>query len=419
MRLLYSSYMFFIAFPFLQIIPTGSYNQPYALILGILIIIQRWSSTLALLPRSDYWALVGLAITGIGFFLFQCFPYSNAQELKYLLTYLTPLVMTGAIIVVLKEAPKLAGDVMTFAVVAWVGVAIIQTVVTPTFGSFLIGSHSEVAGAVVESGRGVLSLAPEPTHHGFHMLILGSALLLLGRPAWLAALCVADAILLARSSSAVLALGLGTCLWAAQNPKRLVIASGIGLVGLSIGIGLVTVFLPEESRMIALVTKFAENPSNLLLIDYSVNMRLGGPLAGILHTIDNGLMPNGLSHDDWVREVPFLIGKYDWLLDLSLVGVPSGYGVIFYQLGFLALPLLAIPLWRVCQNKVDGLYQIVVFSSLFVFLGQYYISSPGFSLIYACAIMRTLQMTRQGNVKYAGGNATASVQIRTPVEKIS
>ncbi len=272
----------------------------------------------------------------------------------------------------------------------------VQSFISPSFMTFLIGNWSNVAEGVVETGRGVLGLAPEPTHHAFHMLLLGGALMILGRSTKLASLCIADAVLLARSASAVLALLLALIVLVLRRPARLlVVAISIGTVAFlmsgSIGHWLEQIpILDDSTRIFVLLKAFLSNPTELLTLDYSVNARIGGAAASFVEIYNSWLMPHGMSHDQWLATGRRLVNEYDWLLDISLVGPPSGIGVVLFQAGFLAIPFLVWPFVRIVRAAQSRLASVLLYASVFVFFGQYYISSPEFSLLYGCAIYSAL-----------------------------
>lgn len=400
MRLLYIAFILSVTFPYTQLLPTGSYTQPYALMFGSIILAMSLNRVLKHMPTRDMYALIGLAWAGIAVFLITCFPYTNPQELKYLLNYLTPLVLTGASFATISAAPRTVMRTVAASVIIWFTIALIQTAIDPTFMTALVGAWAEVAEDVVSSGRGVLGLAPEPTHHGFHILLLGAVLVIFGRWRWLVLLCVAEALLLARSSSCVLALALGLAAVGLARPARLVLPVSI-LAGVVVA-ALITLrivapdaaILPENSRMLVLATAFLENPSNLLALDYSVSSRIGGMIATFIHTVGRVFLPNGLSHDRWLAVSEEMLSEHNWLLGVSDVGPPSGIGVLLFQVGFLALPSLAIIWWRVLRTKTTAASSVLVFTSFFIFLGQYYISAPTFSLLYAAAIWQAGQVYR-------------------------
>ncbi len=62
-------------------------------------------------------------------------------------------------------------------------------------------------------------------------------------------------------------------------------------------------------------------------------------------------MPHGMSHDAWLAMGQRLVNRYDWLLDISQVGPPSGVGVVLYQAGFLAVPFLVVAIMRIVSTR--------------------------------------------------------------------
>jgi len=152
--------------------------------------------------------------------------------------------------------------------------------------------------------------------------------------------------------------------------------------------------LPESSRIYTLATEAIQHPANILLIDYSVNSRLGGLLATCIDVLDNFFLPRGMSYDVWEVARISILAEHDWLLDLSQIGPPSGIGIIAFQGGILVLPFIFMMFYRILSVRVVGaISKIVIISTFFIFLGQYYLSAPGFSLLLACAIYQVHRST--------------------------
>ena len=108
------------AFPYLQLVQSDSYTQPFALLLGaMLFFMQGWSALLRL-PLDDQIALIGLAVVGIGIFLVSCFPYTNQQEYKYLISYLSPLLLTIPLLRYLRHAPRAALRLLQLSMLFWI-----------------------------------------------------------------------------------------------------------------------------------------------------------------------------------------------------------------------------------------------------------------------------------------------------------
>jgi hypothetical protein len=382
--------LLFTVFPYIQIISFGSYTQPYALILAA-VIFSLNTHLLKHVNFTDRTALLGLAFFGFSIYLLTCFPYSSEQEYKYLLNYISPIIITVASIRFLLLHHDASKKILQFAIVVWLGVAVAQKFINPTFALELIGHWGEHSLDILESGRGVLSLAPEPTHHAFHILILAACLIQLDRSRFsriLILLCIFDVIFLAASSSALLALGMASLTFLLFYQLRwLTFVLVLVIVGWC-NHDTIHLFLPNDNRLFMLVSEVLVEPSSLLNIDYSVNIRLGGVIATLAAITTNFFIPHGMSILSWEAIREDLLQGFPWLMDLSYNGPPSGIGILFFQIGLLALPFFVRVFYRILNINVSGTERIILLSIPFVFLGQYSISAPSFSLLYACALVR-------------------------------
>ena len=382
--------LLFTAFPYLQITPSDSYTQPASLIFAGPIFLLN-INLMKHMNFEDRAALLGMAFLGIFIFLLTCFPYNNTQEYKYLLNYISPIVITIASLRSLIRHPDLSKKILQVSIVIWLGVAVVQKFISPTFALVLIGQWGEHAVDILESGRGILSLAPEPTHHAFHILMLAACLIQLDRNRFsriLVLICIFDAIVLAASSSAFLALIMASLMFFLFYQLRwLALLIIFLMIGWSLTDTIARIF-PNDSRFFILINAVLTEPTALLSIDYSVNMRLGGMIATIFSSGTNFLLPHGLGIVSWEASRENLLQSLPWLMDLSYVGPPSGIGVLLFQIGILALPFLWQVFRRILSINVGWTEQIVLLSIPFIFLGQYYISAPSFSLLYACALLR-------------------------------
>ena len=392
--LLGSLLLLLTTFPYLQLMPSESYTQPYALLLGVLLFFPAGLMALFLLARIDQIALIGLALVGVSIFLITCFPYDTTQEYKYLISYLTPLFLTVPLLSYLKEYQGAAINIMKFAIFFWIATAAVQKLVDPNFLGFLIGQWNEGALDMIHSGRGVLSLAPEPTHHAFHILLLAASLALLdvsGRSRWILFLCILDAVLLAASASAILVLMIAAIVWSLFYRQRwLVIAilASLFTTMLPLDVVMDQVLRNTNLRMGALIGDVLSDPLNILSVDYSMNVRLGGMAAVVLDSLKNALIPHGMSIESWETARNTLLADLPWLIDLSSVGPPSGIGQLLFQAGIFGAIFIFLSFRRILSPQVGQLGHILLISSPIIFLSQYYISTPTFSLLYACALFR-------------------------------
>lgn len=389
-RFLGALLLFLTAFPYVQLIPTETYTQPFAFFLSSLLFFV-YAKLSWQMPVSDKVAVIGLAILGVCTFILTCFPYENSQEYKYLLNYLSPLFVTVVIFGYLMQNSKSALYLIRLSVFAWIMVAVLQKFLDASFATFLIGQWSEHAIDILESGRGVLGLAPEPTHHAFHILILATCLALLdtsSRSRLLILLCVGDAIFLAASSSALLVIVVSAIVWVLLYRIRwMLILLPIAALGLIIGSSKYF-FLGNSSRILSLVSLVCSDPTGVLSSDYSVNVRLGGMAAVVMDAFANFLIPRGMSVESWEASRQSILNNMPWLFDVSLAGPPSGIGLILFQTGALGALFICLIFRRVLTSQVGIYERILLIAMPLIFLSQYYISAPSFSLLYATALYR-------------------------------
>ena len=376
--------IFFCCFPYTQIIEFESYTQPYAILFCGIAAVLHPGRLAQEFPKAHLGSLAGLAITGIGFWLVAAQAYGvGPQELKSLLMYVGPIAFAATGFVAFRDYPDLLAKLFAVVVVIWILVGIIQVVIDPSFATFLIGSFQDTASASEDSGRGVLGLAPEPTHYGFHLLILAAGLAVLGKYRWLSLLCVVAALLLARSSSALLAVLVGSFLYIICH-RRILLIPMIFAIPFLIGLKYLADAggIPDSSRILVLLSAFLRDPSEFFYSDYSVNARIGGMLAGVDTVFMDYFVPHGLANQDWLTEISPLLSRYPWLLGISESGIPSGFVITVYQLGALAVLLLYLPVKSFLVRSDSWLHNWLLCIMLVVFMGQYLLSTPGFGLIY-------------------------------------
>lgn len=390
MRLaIYCLALIFCLFPYTQIIEFDSYTQPYALLFSIVATGAAFPIVRRSFPLGDLVALTSLAAFGTIAFLISCMPGPSPQELKYLLIYISPFFFAVASFGIAMEYPKMADRIAIFAAAMWIIVGLIQTLVDPSFAAQFVGGFSEAAEIVVDSGRGTLGLAPEPTHFGFHMIILAAATILVGGRNWLSFACLATAVLIARSSSAALALALGALIYLIifGGKARLLVLLVIPIYFV-LGALIEANALSDKIRLAVLLKEFYNDPFYLLTSDASANSRLGGIYVGAKQIVDQFFLPAGMSEQTWLDIIGPAMARNPWLIMLSQAGVPSGILIIIFQLGFFALLPLGYILYRML-SKLPSYYETFLLCVVvFVFFSQYMISTPGFGMIYGMIVAR-------------------------------
>lgn len=383
--------LIFCYFPYTQIIAIESYTQPYALIVCTLGALISFPTLTYHFPKPDAIALFALAFAGIFAFALTCLPSPTPQDFKSLLMYVSPAAFAFTAFALHHERPKLTERIIVSAACIWLFVGLVQTLVSPTFATGFVGVWQDSAGVVADSGRGTLGLAPEPTHHGFHMMVLAATLAVIRGRNWLSVLCIIAALIFARSSSSLLALGLGSMLFFGLQTKK-----GVAMLLLAfplyflLGLLLESQALPDSSRIVDLLQTAYESPTALIMSDYSVNVRVGGVVAGFGEIIDSYILPHGLSGEVWMRQVVSILSKYPWLFGISNSGIPSGFLIIVYQLGFIGIMLLYVPTTRFIKREGPAFENWLLACVVFVFLGQYLLSTPGFGALYGLILAKRL-----------------------------
>jgi hypothetical protein len=149
------------------------------------------------------------------------------------------------------------------------------------------------------------------------------------------------------------------------------------------------IFIDNNSRVAQLINVVATEPMSFLTLDYSMNVRLGGMAAIIYATLNNVLVPFGMALEAWEIARENLLNDLTWLIDLSTVGPPSGIGQLLFQAGLFGAIFLGIIFRRIINSRVGEFEKIILIATPLIFLSQYYISAPTFSLLYACALYRS------------------------------
>jgi hypothetical protein len=221
------------------------------------------------------------------------------------------------------------------------------------------------------------------------MVIMSAALLLVGGRNILAMACLATALLVARSSSALLAVAVGALVYLVFHTRKArLFLLALPVVWLVLGLMLEAGIFPPGARIVILLKTFYEDPFYLIVSDYSTNARLGGIWVGIQETLRHGLLPAGLSSEFWVDSIPGIMSRNPWLYGMSEAGIPSGLVIVIYQLGVFGLGLVGYFLWRMTTGLRSHAEAFLISAAIVVFFSQYMISAPGFGLLYGILLAR-------------------------------
>lgn len=399
MKILVVLFLLTAMFPYTQLLPLDTYTQPYSFLMGGLLFVMVGWRQVARIPTLDGWALLFFAGAGLIFFVVDCLPKFNTQEIKYLLMYISPLVFATSFFYVQSTYADLTKRVVELSALCWLLVGLVQVLFDATFATFTVGEWQAAAQIVVDSGRGVLGLAPEPTHFGFHMVLLAALLYLIGGNRYLVVACLVVSLLLAKSSSVLMALVIGIALTMLTRPTFFLAAAGLIAILLPLTYLAVQDAAENGPRLLYLMSLFIKDPYELLSLDRSVNTRLGGLIAAAWTIIDQGFWPQGLSHLDWEQGLSSRQGAFPWLNALSDSGWPSGYLIVIYQSGLIGLAFVGLVAYRFISAPVGMLPKTLLLGAFSIFFLQYFISAPTFGMIYGALIFRLSQNWQKPGAK--------------------
>ena len=386
-RIMPGLFFLFVLFPFTQLVSLPTYNQPYAILMSGVILLGM-PRVFMLLPQMDRIMLSYLALLGVFLFLAAAMQGLQFREISFLISYLTP-VFTGAVCYwVMRSYRAMAVRLLTITICIWVGVGVIQSLGFPNFLTGFASHSADLGLNIVASGRGTLGLAPEPTHFGFHMLLLGSTLYLLRGPLWAVGLAVAAMLLLAKSSSALLAVGMGVIAWGLIRPikRSWIFISITVLLAFS---AIIPLLFDDSYRITKIILSVYYNGFDVFLLDYSINARLSGMYAPFYLFQYQALMPLGMGIENWAVVREYMLSQFSWIINLSGSGPASGIGLILLQGGILGLPVVLYIMHRLLLllgRKPEGVLTAACF---FVFMAQFYLAAPTFGLVLAATILRS------------------------------
>lgn len=381
--LVYLAVLFFCLFPYIQLVPFSSYTQPYGF-LAAAVLAMLWPGTVPGLPKLDLVLLTYVAALGLVMFSIEFAGTLDQREVGFLLSYLTPLVTTAACYAFIRRSSDLVRKCVIYAIFAWLGVGVLQYLISPTFLTFLITSNSELGSDIVASGRGVIGLAPEPTHAAFHIILLGAVVTFLGGPLWVTLMALCSTLLVYRSASAILVIAIALLIWGGLRPFwRSWVLGAVILAALTARP--LAQLLGDSTRIGSLMLQLSEGGLRLLIEDYSTNIRLAGMVMPIYHEFENFLMPQGLAIERWGEIRTEILSQYSWIMDLSLAGPATGWGLFIVQGGLLGVPFVVYGAFRFfgLRGVVLGYLAVTCFV---VFMNQFYVSTPAFGLVLAAIL---------------------------------
>lgn len=294
------TFLFFSLFPYLKIFETGADLQPLSFLVGIVYIFSQGAK---IRLQKKFYLLIITIIIVLFFFIYDAIFQLNKDLLRGLYSYLSIFVHSAVAYHIIKRNPHLLSLVVELAIYIWFIVGLVQNYIYAGFLTFLLSRGIGFDGEI--TGRGVLSLAVEPTFYGIHCFFLMLFVLLLKNTTnhyskwkWLSllALCIIQITLFARSSMVILFIFLiiGNLLFNYLFRKPIYAVLGISIVLVSLKV--ILSVISTNSRFYFLAMSFLESPKDIFFIDKSINIRLSDIYYSIMGFINR---PFGHGLNSW------------------------------------------------------------------------------------------------------------------------
>lgn len=348
-----------VFFPFVRVTPLETDVQPLALVFSVLFIlcVKNWR-----LPVS-----VSLLFVPVFFLpLILWLGGFNFDGVRGAMSYISLFCISAASYFLIRDRIVWSERFLKSIICIWCGVALIQILGDREFLSFLLPRVSTTA------GRGVVSLAPEPTFYGIIILFFGFFLFVEKKLSWFWTLVILGQILiLARSSMvALFLLILGSVYLFFSLSLRLLVWTTL-LLGS--GIWILFTFYEQEltgSRLYMLFQLALKSPILIVTQDESGNDRFLHIFFSVLGFFDNYGLPHGFSR--FVQYMSEKMGEYHALVLNLTKGdrIMSGYGAALFEMGFIGLFIpvaVGLTLWQYFHQSRRLRVTFVVFFSIIMF----------------------------------------------------
>lgn len=361
----------FSMFPYVELLPLGTDSQPNALLIALILFpfCCKWKM------NRDLAGLLLIAI--VGFFLLFISP-KDFNSIRSLMNYFTLFFVSYVTVYALQRIGGIPYKLFKGIIYTWFFIGTVQLLIYPDFMSFLTPRGD--SSLTMESGRGIVCLAPEPTFYGLTCLIFGIIAYLNFKDKAdikiIYTLIAIQLFLYSRSSLVIfilLATGGLYLLLIIFSKKKYFLKVLVGCIVLGmIGIGSINYFSETitTNRFGMLLLILLENPESFLILDASVNERfihVFFPLYGFAEhwglPHGYGMFPNFMERCMNAEGFQHLISDYVQNRE-SPTRIMSGLGSILYELGIAGLVLIAV-LYDVINQLTNGKTKIIL---LFVIL---------------------------------------------------
>lgn len=393
MKYLAYIFFFFCFFPYIDILHIGTDTQPNALLLGAIIILSIKKKVVNA-PIICLWVLFAFAIIlAFGSNL------SAFVTVKSVFNYLSPPIISwAAYSLFIQLGYRVSYKAFLSVILFYMFVGLMQNYFITDFMAFLV---NDGARGILFSGRGVVSLCPEPAFYGticMFFMIFGFLEYNKKQSLIAAGILLYQLVFLAKTATAVGAVGFAFLIFGVVQVLRLKIKYALLFLVLFSTVGLAYSYIQktfEDTRMGILVDNVIEDPLQLAMIDQSAGVRITSSFAPFLVIKHNYWMPVGFgNYNSFLRKL-YLEGKYRKLItpfilkDKQKIG--GSINTAMFQLGFigLLLPIAIFLSFKRLLYRDKLLFAFILF--IILLFTQIQLMHSMIGLIIASAIFRSNQ----------------------------
>lgn len=354
---IYYCFLVFVFFPYLQLFPTGTDMQPFALFSAVLLFFVFEIKIKKVEIPLLWMLLAAFLLLMLGDFSFLTLRSFANYASVFFISYVSFRVLNSG---------RVNFERFFFtSFFVWFLVSLIQTYIKSDFLTFLVSASRTT------EDRGVTGLAPEPTFLGivylFYLILALHIPTLMFRKR-LIFLTVFGILFMAKSSMVMLFLILMLCVFFITH----VSLKSLFSFAISLASFLYLISFLEGSRLHRLLEMFISDPYSLVLIDASINDRFFHVFFSLKGFLDNFLLPHGyFAWLPYVKEQLIIYQDFvliDWF---SLGGrIMSGYGGALFELGFffLTVPLVVVVLlFRLYRDNLRLFFFFSIYVNMIMF----------------------------------------------------
>jgi hypothetical protein len=311
-------------FPWLVILPSNSDIQPNTLIIGLFILV-------ILIKEIKYNLVIALyMLIPTAHLLIGGIEFNNIRGYFGYISFFILYTISNHLF--LKE--KENNNIYIYACLAYIFCGLVQMFYDPDFFITLSNRENGYNGF---QGRGVESLAAEPTFLGFHLIFI--FLLFYSnqqkQQKMFNSLIACGIFIISKSSSAIASILAGALPYLTIKKKILPIL----IIG---GMTLILIVFFQDIRFVNLLMKFKDSPFDIISLDESLQIRYQNIRISFLAGMDNFLFGHGFNS---FNDSLLLYGR-DISVELNADRPTTFLGGIFFECGIFQLILITYIIYK-------------------------------------------------------------------------